>query len=86
MASSVAVVSLVPRFAFLAAAARRSLSSCAAVHFLHVSDEPVLRWRSSAFQIMINETYVGVREYEHVNKFSVHCHVEFRNCTWTRIS
>ena len=42
LASSVAVVSLVPRFDFLAAAARRSLSSCAAVHLLHVSDRSYL--------------------------------------------
>jgi hypothetical protein len=42
LAIFVAVVSLVPRFDFLAAAARRSLSSCAAVHFLHVSDRSYL--------------------------------------------
>ena len=33
----------------LAAASRRSFSSCADVHFLHFSVEPVLRWRSSAY-------------------------------------
>lgn len=42
------VSDVVDAVAFFAAAARRSFSSCAAVHVLHFSAPPVLRYFSSA--------------------------------------
>ena len=47
---------------FLAAAARRSFSSCAAVHFLHFSAVSVLRNFSSAFFQKKNMYMVRERE------------------------